>query len=93
MDAFTLDSQQKDAAAISSGKFRDEIVPVEIPQRKGETLLFDRDEYPRPDTDAGALAKLRPAFQSGGRVTAGKASGINDGAAVLAVILELGMNP
>lgn len=98
LDAFALNSQQKAAAAIRAGKFRDEIVPVEIPRHKGEAALFVTDEYPRPDTDADTLAKLRPAFQSGGRVTAGSASGINDGAAALVVMsrekaAELGIEP
>lgn len=98
LDAFALDSQQKATDAIRAGKFRDEIVPMEIPRLKGETALFDTDEYPRSDTDAGTLAKLRPAFQSGGRVTAGNASGINDGAAALVVMSrekagELGIEP
>ncbi|MEQ8586330.1 MAG: acetyl-CoA C-acetyltransferase [Thalassobaculaceae bacterium] len=81
-DAFALASQQKAAAAMSAGTFKDEIAPVTIKTRKGETVV-DTDEHPKPDTTAETLAKLRPAFvRENGTVTAGNASGINDGAAV-----------
>ncbi|ATY86644.1 acetyl-CoA C-acyltransferase [Kyrpidia spormannii] len=85
-DAFALRSQQRAAAAIAEGRFKDEIVPVEIRGRKGEVSVFDTDEHPRPSTTAEALAKLRPAFKKDGTVTAGNASGLNDGAAALAVM-------
>ena len=85
-DAFALESQRRAAAAAGSGVHAEEIVPVTIPQRKGEPILVDKDEHPRPDTDAASLAKLRPAFLEGGSVTAGNASGINDGAAALLLI-------
>jgi len=85
-DAFAAESQARAAAAISSGKFKDEIVPVMIPQRKGSAVAFEVDEHPRAGTTAGSLAKLTPAFQKeSGTVTAGNASGINDGAAALVV--------
>ncbi len=87
-DKFAYESQMKCAAAMKAGKFRNEIIPVEIPQRKGPTVIFDTDEFPRPDTTLGALAKLSPAFKKDGTVTAGNASGINDGAA--AVVLASG---
>ncbi len=85
LDAFAADSQQKTEAAQKAGRFKDEIVPVEIPQRKGEPIVFDTDEFPRHGTTVEALAKLRPAFRDNGAVTAGNASGINDGAAVVVV--------
>ncbi|ADG07850.1 acetyl-CoA C-acetyltransferase [Kyrpidia tusciae] len=85
-DAFALRSQRRSAAAIAEGRFKDEIVPVEIRGRKGEVSVFDTDEHPRPSTTAEALAKLRPAFKKDGTVTAGNASGLNDGAAALAVM-------
>jgi 3-oxoadipyl-CoA thiolase len=88
-DAFALESQRRAAAAAKSGVHAEEIVPVRIPQRKGDALLIDKDEHPRPETDAASLAKLRPAFTEGGSVTAGNASGINDGAAAL-LIMEAG---
>jgi 3-oxoadipyl-CoA thiolase len=88
-DAFALESQRRAAAAAKSGVHAEEIVPVRIPQRKGDALLVDKDEHPRPETDAASLAKLRPAFTEGGSVTAGNASGINDGAAAL-LIMEAG---
>lgn len=87
-DAFALASQQKAEAAIKSGRFKDEIVPVKIPQRKGEPLVFDTDEHPRFGTTLEALSKLKPAFKPDGTVTAGNASGINDGAAILIVMSE-----
>jgi acetyl-CoA C-acetyltransferase len=80
-DAFALTSQQRAATAIAEGRFADQIVPVEVKSRKG-TVTFDTDEHPKPTTAEG-LAKLRPAFQKDGTVTAGNASGINDGAAAL----------
>jgi 3-oxoadipyl-CoA thiolase len=84
-DAFALASQQRAAAAIASGRFDGQLVPVTIPQRKGDPLVIARDEHPRADTTAEALARLRPAFREGGSVTAGNASGINDGAAALLI--------
>ena len=84
-DEFALRSQQLARAAIANGHFKKEIVPVEIPRKKGDPLVFDTDEFPR-DTSQEALAKLRPAFIQGGTVTAGNASGINDGAAALVVM-------
>ena len=88
-DAFALESQRRAAAAAKSGVHAEEIVTVRIAQRKGDALLVDKDEHPRPETDAASLAKLRPAFTEGGSVTAGNASGINDGAAAL-LIMEAG---
>jgi 3-oxoadipyl-CoA thiolase len=85
-DELALASQQRAAAAAASGIFAEEIVPVSIPQRSGAPIVVDRDEHPRPDTNAAALAKLKPAFAAGGTVTAGNASGINDGAAALLVV-------
>jgi acetyl-CoA C-acetyltransferase len=85
-DAFAADSQAKTAAAMRGGKFADEIVPVLVPQRKGEPISFEQDEHPRPDTTAEALARLKPAFRKDGTVTAGNASGINDAAAALVVL-------
>jgi acetyl-CoA C-acetyltransferase len=85
-DAFAAASQQKTEAAQKAGKFRDEIVPIEIPQPKGPAIVFDTDEYPRPGTTVEALAKLRPAFRPNGTVTPGNASGINDGAAAVLVM-------
>lgn len=82
-DAFAAASQQKAVAAIEGGRFRDEITPIEIPQRRGEPLLFDTDEQPRAGTTAESLAKLKPAFKSDGSVTAGNASSLNDGAAAV----------
>ena len=97
-DAFALASQRKAIAAIEAGRFDDQIVPIPAPQRKGEPVLVARDEHPRADTSAEALARLMPAFREGGTVTAGNASGINDGAsAVLLVEAEraraLGLRP
>ena len=82
-DAFALASQQKAISAQDAGKFADEIVPVHIPQRKGEPVVFDADEYINRKTNAESLAGLRPAFDKSGSVTAGNASGINDGAAMV----------
>ncbi|MBS4456099.1 acetyl-CoA C-acetyltransferase [Tuanshanicoccus lijuaniae] len=84
-DVFAAYSQQKAVAAINAGRFVEEIVPVAVPQRKGEAILFDMDEYPREDTTLDKLSKLRPAFKQNGTVTAGNASGINDGAAAVIV--------
>jgi acetyl-CoA C-acetyltransferase len=85
MDQFALESQNRALQAIESGRFREEIVPVEVPTRKG-SIIFDTDQQPRSDTTIEALAKLRPAFKPDGSVTAGNASGINDGAAALVVM-------
>ena len=82
-DAFALASQQKAIHAQDAGKFVDEIVPVHIPQRKGEPVVFEADEYINRKTNAESLAGLRPAFDKSGSVTAGNASGINDGAAMV----------
>jgi acetyl-CoA C-acetyltransferase len=82
-DAFAATSQQKAAAAIEAGYFEGEITPILIPQRKGEPLVFDTDEQPRPDSTLQALGNLKPAFQKNGSVTAGNSSTLNDGAAVL----------
>jgi acetyl-CoA C-acetyltransferase len=85
-DALAAASQTKAVAAIEAGRFRSEIVPVVIPQRKGDPIVFDKDEFPRAGVTVESLAKLKPAFKpEGGTVTAGNASGINDGAAVLVV--------
>ncbi len=82
-DAFAAASQQKAEAAQKAGRFKDEIIPLEIPQRKGPAVVFDADEYPKHGTTAEKLASLRPAFDKAGTVTAGNASGINDGAAAV----------
>lgn len=97
-DEFAANSQQKAEAAQKAGKFKDEIIPIEVPQRKGEPVVFDTDEFPRHGTTAESLAKLRPAFDKEGSVTAGNASGINDGAAAVIVMSEskageLGLTP
>ena len=97
-DAFAADSQQKAEAAQKAGRFAEEIVPVSVPQRKGEPLVFAADEFPRHGTTAATLSRLRPAFDQEGSVTAGNASGINDGAAVVLVMSEdragaLGLTP
>ncbi|MHA3081076.1 acetyl-CoA C-acetyltransferase [Acinetobacter sp. ANC 5502] len=97
-DALALTSQQRAAKAQAEGKFSAEIAPVYVPQRKGEPLVFDRDEYIKADTNAESLAKLRPAFKKDGSVTAGNASGLNDGAAAVLVMsaekaAELGLQP
>ncbi len=84
-DAFALMSQQRAQAAIEAGKFKEEIAPVSIPQRKGDPKIVDTDEYPRFNSTIEGFQKLRPAFQKDGTVTAGNASGINDGAAMLIV--------
>ena len=85
-DELALASQQRAAAAAASGVHAEEIVTVSIPQRSGAPIIVDHDEHPRPDTSAAALAKLKPAFAADGTVTAGNASGINDGAAALLVV-------
>jgi 3-oxoadipyl-CoA thiolase len=97
-DAFTLESHRRAIAAIDSGRFSEEIVPVPIPQRKGDPLLVTTDERPRRDTSLESLARLRPAFRQGGTVTAGNSSGLNDGAAALLLTSagkarELGLQP
>jgi len=97
-DEFAARSQQKAEAAVTAGRFRDEIIPVSIPQRKGDPLIFDQDEYPRAGVTAEGLAKLPPAFDKQGTVTAANASGINDGAAAVVVMAaekarELGLEP
>jgi len=97
-DRFSASSQEKAIAAIDSGRFKDEIVPVLIPQKKGDPLVFDTDEFPRRGTTLESLSKLPPAFKKGGTVTAGNASGINDGAAAFVVMSadkarELGLKP
>jgi len=97
-DRFALASHQRAVAAIDSGKFGEEILPVSIPQRKGNPRVFDTDERPRRDTSIEALSRLRPAFKQGGTVTAGNSSGLNDGAAALLVMSErkaseLGIKP
>ncbi len=84
-DAFALESQRRAVAAIDSGRFAEEIVAVFIPQSKGEPLRVETDEHPRRDASPEGLAKLKPAFRSGGSVTAGNSSGLNDGAAALLV--------
>ncbi|MFC5588336.1 acetyl-CoA C-acetyltransferase [Sporosarcina soli] len=97
-DAFSAKSQQKAAAAIEAGVFKEEIVAIEIPQRKGDPIVFDTDEYVKAGTTVDKLGKLRPAFKKDGSVTAGNASGINDGAAALVIMSkakadELGLSP
>ena len=87
-DGFALWSQQKTAAAIKAGFFKDEILPVEIPRRKMDSLVFDQDEFPRANTTLDSLGALRPAFKKGGSVTAGNSSGLNDGAAALLIASE-----
>ncbi len=84
-DTFAAASQQRAVAAIAEGRFKDEIVPVPVPQRKGDPVMVDTDEYPRAGTTAEKLGALKPAFKKEGSVTAGNASGINDGAAALVV--------
>lgn len=97
-DEFAAASQQKTEAALNENRFADEIIPVSIPQRKADPVVFERDEFPRPGTTAEKLSKLRPAFSRDGSVTAGNASGINDGAAAVIVMSEqkaneLGLTP
>jgi 3-oxoadipyl-CoA thiolase len=106
-DAFALESQRRAVAAINAGRFKDEIAPVSVPQRRGDPIIVDTDEHPQMkhidgryelSTSADALARLKPAFRPGGAVTAGNASGINDGAAALLLASEeraaaLGLKP
>jgi 3-oxoadipyl-CoA thiolase len=97
-DRFSYQSQMKAKAAIESGRFKDEIIPVPIPQRKGDPILMDTDEHPRPDTTLEALAKLKPAFRKNGTVTAGNSSGLNDGASAVLIMSDdraksLGLKP
>ncbi|MEE4375920.1 MAG: acetyl-CoA C-acetyltransferase [Candidatus Competibacteraceae bacterium] len=97
-DAFSAESQNKAMAAIEGGNFKEEIVPIEIPQRRGSPKIFDTDEFPRPGSTAETLGNLRPAFKHDGTVTAGNASGINDGAAVVLLMTarkaeQLGLEP
>ncbi|OHX11641.1 acetyl-CoA acetyltransferase [Chromobacterium sphagni] len=97
-DALALASQQRAAAAQKAGKFKDEIVPVLVPQRKGDPLAFEQDEFIKHDASAESLAKLRAAFKKDGTVTAGNASGINDGAAAVLLMStqkadQLGLKP
>jgi acetyl-CoA C-acetyltransferase len=97
-DEFAAASQQKVQTAINSAKFDEEIVPVKIPQRKGEPIIFDKDEFPRSNVTAESLAKMRPVFDKEGTVTAANASGLNDGAAGVLVMSEskakiLGLEP
>jgi 3-oxoadipyl-CoA thiolase len=97
-DAFALESQRRAAAAEGAGRFAAEIVPVEVPRRRGDPVVVDQDEHPRPDTTLEGLSALRPVFRTDGTVTAGNASGINDGAAALLVVAadrarELGLRP
>ncbi len=97
-DVFAAKSQQKTEKALQEGRFKEEIVPVEIPQRKGDPIIFDIDEFPKPGITVEKLSKLRPAFQKDGTVTAGNASGLNDGAAMLVIMSagkakELGVRP
>ncbi len=97
-DELALASQRKASTALQEGRFKQEIVPISIPQRKGDPLIFDTDEYVNQKTNAEALAGLRPAFDKAGSVTAGNASGINDGAAAVVVMsaakaAELGLKP
>ncbi len=97
-DAFALESQRRAIEAIESGRFDDQLVPVSVPQRKGDPIVVTRDEHPRADTSAEALATLRPAFRDGGTVTAGNASGINDGASAVLLVeadraTQLGLRP
>jgi 3-oxoadipyl-CoA thiolase len=97
-DQFALTSQQRTKRAMSQGRFDDEVVPVEVPQKKGTPILFKEDEHPRPETTVEILAKLRPVFAKDGTVTAGNSSGINDGAAAVLLVEEatarrLGLRP
>lgn len=97
-DEFSLDSQKKAARAMEEGRFEEQIVAIKIPVRKGDPIVFDKDEHPRPQTSIEALAKLRPAFLEGGSVTAGSSSGLNDAASAAVVMSrekaeELGIKP
>src|SRR3989441_12424860 len=97
-DKFAAESQRRAAAAISEGRFKDQIVPVAIPQKKGDPIVADSDEHPRPNTTIESLGRLKPAFREGGSVTAGNSSGINDAGAAVVVMTkaradELGVTP
>ena len=97
-DAFALLSHQRAVAAIDEGRFAGQIVPVSVPQKKAEPVVVERDEHPRPDTSAEALARLKPAFRKDGSVTAGNSSGINDGASAIVLVegqtaRRLGLRP
>ncbi|NYE58443.1 thiolase family protein [Carboxydothermus ferrireducens] len=97
-DEFAYLSQKKAARAIQEGRFKEQIVPIVVPQKKGDPVIFDQDEHPRPNTTLEVLAKLPPAFKPGGTVTAGNSSGINDGAAALLIASrqkaeKLGLKP
>lgn len=97
-DEFSAQSQQKAEAAITSGRFKDEIIPVEVPQRRGDPIIFDTDEFPRFGTTGKTLGKLRPAFRKDGTATAGNSSGVNDGAAALLIMsaekaFKMGIRP
>lgn len=97
-DEFAALSQQRAEAAIKTGRFKDEIVPVEVPQRRGDPIIFDTDEFPRFGTTVEKLAKLKPAFAKNGTITAGNSSGINDGAAALLLMtaeraFKMGIRP
>jgi acetyl-CoA C-acetyltransferase len=97
-DAFAAESQRRAEAAIKAGRFTDEIIPVEVPQRRGDPIVCDTDEFPRFGTTAEKLAKLKPAFRRDGTITAGNSSGINDGAAALVVMsaekaIKMGVRP
>ena len=90
-DLFAFNSQRKASRAQERGRFKDEIVSVKIPQRKGDPIIFDKDEFIRPNTSLEVLAKLKPAFKKNGSVTAGNASGLNDGAAAMLLASENGV--
>src|SRR5262249_17031381 len=97
-DRFALASQQKCGAAMNSGRFSDEIVPIDVPAEAGKVATVAVDEHPRPDTTIEGLSKLKPAFREGGTVTAGNSSGLNDGAAALLMVeadtaKRLGLKP
>jgi acetyl-CoA C-acetyltransferase len=97
-DEFAAISQQKAEAAIKSGRFKDEIIPVQVPQRRGNPIIFDTDEFPRFGTTLEKLSKLKPAFRKDGTTTAGNSSGINDGAAALIIMsadkaFKMGIRP
>jgi acetyl-CoA acetyltransferase family protein len=97
-DEFALRSHQRAVAAIEDGRFKDQIVPITVPQPKGDPILVERDEHPRPDTSMEALTRLKPAFREDGSVTAGNSSGINDGASATVVVeadlaRRLGLRP
>jgi acetyl-CoA C-acetyltransferase len=97
-DQLAYESQMKATTAINEGRFKQEIVPIEVPGRKGKTIMVDTDEHPRADSSVEKLAKLKPTFKKGGTVTAGNSSGINDGAAATVIMRkskadELGVTP